>query len=183
MPHSRRSAATGTPVHSLQLVKPCTRCTSESVDPPRHSLPLLPEHSRKVDPRDRRHPSQLVYGEDERAIDQTMNRQRMRRRIDDRHARVMPLEVERRGRDDPVGVVQRRPARRFFERDLGVLIEKAGGLFVGRSRSVGADGRAERAGLGAAARLFSDDRRRGPRSKRRPAQEIAAGNGCACATL
>ena len=79
----------------------------------------------KVNPRDRRHPSQLVDGEDERAIDQTMNRQRMRRRIDDRHARVMPLEVERRGRDDPVGVVQRRPARRFFERDLGVLIEKA----------------------------------------------------------
>ena len=47
MPHSRISIATDTPVHSLQLVRPWIRCTSDSFDPPRHSLPLLPEHSRK----------------------------------------------------------------------------------------------------------------------------------------
>jgi hypothetical protein len=46
-PHSRISIATDTPVHSLQLVRPWTRWTSDSVEPPRHSLPLLPEHSRK----------------------------------------------------------------------------------------------------------------------------------------
>src|SRR6202022_2932824 len=45
-PHSLSSVDSHTPVHSLQLVSPCARCTSAS-PAPRHSLPLLPEHPRK----------------------------------------------------------------------------------------------------------------------------------------
>src|SRR5690349_5570132 len=45
-PHSFSSSDSQTPVHSLQLVKPCARCTLTSPGPC-HSLELLPEHSRK----------------------------------------------------------------------------------------------------------------------------------------
>ena len=147
-PHSRSSVATGTPVHSLQLVRPWIRCTSDSVEPPRHSPPLLPEHSRKMDARDRRQAADLVDGEDERAIDEAVDRQRVRRRIDLGDAGMMALEVERRRRDDPVGVVQRRPARGFLERHLRILVEVARGLLEFRARSVRADRRAQRARLG-----------------------------------
>ena len=78
----------------------------------------------------------------------------------------MTLEVQRRRRDDAVGVVQRRAARRFLERHLGVLVEEARGLLVLRPRSVRADGSAERLRLGAqAASAFpaAGDERRAPR--------------------
>lgn len=49
------------------------RCTSESVEPPRHSPALLPEHSR-MNARDRRGALHLVDREQQRAIDETVNR-------------------------------------------------------------------------------------------------------------
>ena len=100
--------------------------------------------------------------EDERAIDQAVNRQRVRRRIDIGHAGMVPLEMQRRGRDDAVRVVQRRAARRFFERHLRVLVEEAGRLFEARARPVGADRRAERARL-RRRRLPARDEGRAPR--------------------
>ena len=84
----------------------------------------------EVNARDGRQALQFVDAEDERAIDEAVNRQRVDRRIDLGDAGVMTLEVQRRGRDDAVGVVQRRAARRFLERHLGVLVEEARGLFV-----------------------------------------------------
>src|SRR5258708_1624942 len=57
---------------------------------------------------------------------------------------MMPLEVQRRRRDDAVRVVERRPARRLFQRYLRILIEEARGLFVLRAGPVRADCRTER---------------------------------------
>src|SRR3954469_7962156 len=61
---------------------------------------------------------------------------------------MMALEMKRRRRDDAVGVVQGSAAPCLLERHLGVLVEVARGFYVGRPRSVRADGRAERLRLG-----------------------------------
>ena len=129
----------------------------------------------EVDARDRRQALQLVDAEHERAIDEAVNRQRVRRRIDLGHARVMPLEMQRRGRDDAVGVVQRRAARGFFERHLGVLVEVARRFLEPRSRSVRADGGAQRARLGGGGRGFRSARDEGGAPRRAETQEPAAG--------
>src|SRR5215510_11000739 len=98
--------------------------------------------------RDRRQPSQLVHREGERAIDEPMNRERMRRGIDLGYARMMTLEVQRGGRDDAVGIVQRRAARGFFEWHLRVRRDVARRRLEPRPRSIWADRGAERTRLG-----------------------------------
>ena len=103
----------------------------------------------EVNARDRRQPLQLVDRERERSIDEPVDCERVHRRIDLRHARMMALEMERRGRDDAVGVVQRRPAGGFFEGHPGVGDEVARRGLEARPRSIGTDRRAERARLGA----------------------------------
>src|SRR5256885_1102423 len=95
----------------------------------------------------------------------------------------MPFEVQRRGRDDPVGVVERRAARRLFERDLGVLVEEARGVLVLRPRAVRADRRTQLARLRRGGRVglrAAGDERGAPHrseTEKPPARTVRARGG------
>ena len=90
----------------------------------------------KVDPRHRWQPAEVIHRQNERSIDQAMNGQPMFSRIDVRYARVVPFEVERRGRDDADGVLQRSAAgRRLHTRGLAAAAPRA--LLEPRAFAVG----------------------------------------------
>ena len=135
----------------------------------------------EVDARHGRETLQLVHREDERAIDEPVNRQRMRRRIQIGDAGMMAFEVQRRGRDDAVRVVQRRPAGRLLRRWGDDLPKESFGLFEMRTGAVPADGRAERArlrrghrrGLAAGDERGADD---GPEPEK-PAARVVTSSG------
>ena len=129
----------------------------------------------EVDARDRRQPLQLLHGEDQRPIDHAVNGQRVPGRIDLGDTAMMPLEVQRGRRDDAVGLVQRRTARRLLQRHLRVLIDVAHRRLEPRARSVRADRGAKQAR--AAVPPFSIGRRRGQRSTRRRARETIGASG------
>jgi hypothetical protein len=56
----------------------------------------------------RGHPHQLVHLEDERTIDEPVDREPVTVRVDRRHARVVALEVEAGRRDDAIEIGKRR---------------------------------------------------------------------------
>ena len=94
IPTSRRIVATGTPVHSAQLVKPWDPCTVGPSTLPVHSVNELPEHSRKWMRETDGEALQVVHGEERRPLDQAVDQQPVLARVDGRDAAVVDLVEE-----------------------------------------------------------------------------------------
>ena len=106
-PASASRIESGTPVHSLQLARPCAFCASGAVLGP-HSLPLFPAHSTKWmrETEGSRRISSMVSISGRSTM--PWMRQPVRGGVDLGNAGMVALEVERRRRDDAVGILQRR---------------------------------------------------------------------------
>ena len=93
----------------------------------------------EIDVGDRGEPVDLVHGEDHRTIHHPVDHQTVRGRIDVGHAGMVTLEVERGGRDDPTGLVERREGPRGLVGLGGKLLAhrllEAGTLSVGPDRA------------------------------------------------
>ena len=123
-PTSLNSVASGTPVHSLVLVRPASwpgvRLRTGGA---RQVAGALEE----VDARHRREALQVVEGEHHRPLDHAVNQQRVAARIDVGDAAVMPLEVEVGGRDDAHQVLVR-SARRGGASSHALQLRRGGPL-------------------------------------------------------
>src|SRR3569833_701969 len=86
---------------------------------------VVPGALEKVDPRDRRKAFEIVDGEAHRAIHETMDRERVRRRIDRGDAGVVTLIVNVGRRDRADEILQRRLRRRRAGRALRFLEARA----------------------------------------------------------
>ena len=110
-PASASTVAKETPVHSQQLSRPCVSCAVSS-GLRRAPVLCVAGTFEEVDPRHGWKSRQIVHGENERPVDQSMHHQPVLRRIDRRNPRMVALIMQAVRGDDSVQVLERRQAER-----------------------------------------------------------------------